>query len=380
MLQRIRIGRHERGFLHRTTRATHSDKGPQSEYLSLLTPGVHWIWGFGRQVETVSLEDALEVEAKSLPAYLEDPAFQEQVLVADIADNERALIWVNGRIHALIGAGRRAFWTGLHAIRLEVFTLEELHFAHPLLDRITKLDSSNLLQVIQVPAGHHGLLYIDNAFERELIPGRYAFWTGVSQVRVENVDLREQSVAVAGQEMLTADKVSLRLTLTAAYTISDARQAVETTTGCAAAIYRDLQLVLRRAVGTRTLDELLSDKASLSSEIRQAVAPRAAELGIRWGEIGVRDVILPGDMKALLNQVIEAEKRAKANLISRREETAATRSLLNTARLIESSPTLLRLKELEAAERIASSIDSVQVVGGGVSDLIRQLLPSQQAG
>ena len=375
MLQRIRIGRHERGFLHR---ATHGNL--QSEYLSLLAPGVHWVWGFGRLVQTVSLEDTLEVDSKSLSTYLEDPAFREQVLVADVADNERALVWVDGRVHALIGPGRRAFWTGLHAIRLEVFTLEELQFRHPLLDRITALDSAGLLQVIHVPAGHRGLLYTDNAFHSELTPGRYAFWTGVSRLRVESVDLREQTVAVAGQEMLTADKVSLRLTLTAAYTISDARLATEATTGLAAAVYRDLQLTLRRAVGTRTLDELLSDKASLSGEIRQAVLPRGGELGIRWGEIGVRDVILPGDMKSLLNQVIEAEKRAKANLIARREETAATRSLLNTARLIESSPTLLRLKELEAAERIAGSIDSVQVVGGGISDVIRQLLPSQQAG
>lgn len=373
MLQRIRIGRHERGFLHRATQAS------QSEYLSLLTPGVHWIWGFGRQVQTVSLEDTLEVDSKSLATYLEDPEFREQVLVAEVADDERALVWVDGRVHALIGPGRRAFWTGLHAIRLEVFTLEELQFRHPLLDRIAALDTAGLLQLIQVPAGHRGLLYVDNSFQSELTPGRYAFWTGVSQLRVENVDLREQTVAVAGQEMLTADKVSLRLTLTAAYTVSDARQAVESTTGLSAAVYRDLQLSLRRAVGTRTLDELLSAKASLSGEIRQAVLPRAGELGIRWGEIGVRDVILPGDMKSLLNQVIEAEKRAKANLIARREETAATRSLLNTARLIESSPTLLRLKELEAAERIAGSIESVQVVGGGVSDVIRQLLPNQEA-
>lgn len=370
MLQRIRIGRHERGFLHRSTERS-------TEYLALMTPGVHWVWGFNKTVETVALKDTLEVSTESLPTYLEDPAFLEEVLVADISDGERALVWVDGRIHALIGPGRRAFWTGLHAIRLEVFTLEELRFSHPLLDRICQLDREHLLQVVEIAAGHRGLLYLNASFEGELAPGRYAFWTGVSKIRVETVDLREQTAIVAGQEMLTADKVSLRLTLSAAYTISDARLASEATTGLKDVLYRDLQLALRRAVGTRTLDELLSDKVALSAEIRQAVLPRAGELGVRWGEIGVRDVILPGEMKALLNQVIEAEKRAKANLIVRREETAATRSLLNTARLIESSPTLLRLKELEAAERIASSIDSVQVIGGGISDVIRQLLPSQ---
>ena len=368
MLQRIRIGRHERGFLRRSA---------GKEYLRLLSPGVHWIWGFGLEVEAVSLESKVEVEGEGLATYLGDEAFQREVLSVDLGDEERGLVWVDGRLHALIGPGRRAFWTGLHAVRVEVFTVGELRFAHPLLDRIRRVDREGLLEVHEVAAGHRGLLYIDNRFEEELSPGRYAFWTGIARLRLEQVDLREQTVVVAGQEILSADKVSLRLNLTAAYTVSDARLAVEGTTGLAAVVYRDLQLALRRAVGTRTLDELLSDKDALSQEVRAAVASRAPELGIRWGELGVRDVILPGDMKLLLNQVIEAEKRAKANLIQRREETAATRSLLNTARLIESSPTLLRLKELESAERMAASIDSIQVVGGGVQDLVRQLLPTR---
>lgn len=75
-------------------------------------------------------------------------------------------------------------------------------------------------------------------------------------------------------------------------------------------------------------------------------------------------MILPGEMRAILGQVVEAERRAQANLITRREETAATRSLLNTARLLDEHPTLLRLKELEHAERIAEKIGSLTVVGG----------------
>lgn len=372
MLQRIRIGRHERGLLRRRA---------GREYLGLLGPGVHWIWGFDRQVEAVNLESQLEVqpplEGASLATYLEDEAFRQEVLVVDLKDEERGLLWVDGRLHALIGPGRRAFWTGLRAVRVEAFSVAELRFAHPLLDRIRRADREGLLEHHEVAAGHRGLLYVDNRFEEELGPGRYAFWSGVARLRVESVDLREQTVVVAGQEILSADKVSLRLNLTAAYTVVDARLASEGTTGLPAVVYRDLQLALRRAVGTRTIDELLSDKNALSREVREAVSPRAAALGIRWGELGVRDVILPGEMKVLLNQVIEAEKRAQANLIQRREETAATRSLLNTARLIESSPTLLRLKELESAERMAASIDSIQVLGGGVQDLVKQLLPQR---
>src|SRR6185436_17670303 len=117
------------------------------------------------------------------------------------------------------------------------------------------------------------------------------------------------------------------------------------------------------------------DKGGLDDEISATVAIRLEGQGVAVKSVGVKDVILPGEMKTLLNQVIEAEKRAQANLIARREETAATRSLLNTAKLIESSPVLLRLKELESAERMAAQIDHLQVLGGGFDALIGQLLP-----
>jgi len=80
--------------------------------------------------------------------------------------------------------------------------------------------------------------------------------------------------------------------------------------------------------------------------------------------VGVKDVILPGDMKDILNQVVQAEKAAQANIIKRREETAATRALLNTARLMEENPVLLRLKELEALEKITEKVDKLTVFGG----------------
>ena len=95
--------------------------------------------------------------------------------------------------------------------------------------------------------------------------------------------------------------------------------------------------------------------------------PRSASLsrfGLELGSIGVKDIILPGEMKAILNRVVEAEKEAQANLIRRREETAATRSLHNTAKMLEQSPVLLRLKELETLERVTERIDKLTVFGG----------------
>ena len=144
-------------------------------------------------------------------------------------------------------------------------------------------------------------------------------------------------------------------------------------------LYKELQFALREAVGTRTLDELLGDKGVLDREIGDAVRARVEEHGLAVRSVGVKDVILPGEMKEILNQVVHAEKVAQANLIKRREETAATRSLLNTARLMDENPTLLRLKELETLEKVTEKIDKLTVFGGleGVlKDVVRIQVPS----
>ena len=126
-------------------------------------------------------------------------------------------------------------------------------------------------------------------------------------------------------------------------------------------------------MGSRSLDELLTDKGALDREVAvSAVKLEASGLAVR--SVGVKDVILPGEMKTILNQVVEAEKVAQANLIRRREETAATRSLLNTARLMEENPTLLRLKELETLEKVTEKIGTLTVYNG-LDGVLKNLVP-----
>jgi regulator of protease activity HflC (stomatin/prohibitin superfamily) len=162
-------------------------------------------------------------------------------------------------------------------------------------------------------------------------------------------------VDVGGQEIMTADKVTLRLNAVVTYKIIDARKAVCQTEDVRQALYRDAQLVLRAVVGARELDAFLTDKDAVATEIEDSIRHRAGELGLEIASVGIRDVILPGDMKDLMNKVTEARKAAEANLIARREETAAIRSQANTAKLLAESPTLMRLRELEVLEKIASA-------------------------
>ncbi len=138
-----------------------------------------------------------------------------------------------------------------------------------------------------------------------------------------------------------------------------------------------MQFAIREAVATRTLDDILAARDTIDREVRDFVEERVKALGAEIGEIGVKDVILPGDIRELLNKVVEAERIAKANLIRRQEETAATRSLLNTAKLMENNPLLLRLKELEALEKLVEKVGRIDLhtgaQGGGFEALLSKL-------
>ena len=156
---------------------------------------------------------------------------------------------------------------------------------------------------------------------------------------------------------------------------SDALKSVSVVDDSRQAVYREAQLALRAVVGTYNIDALLNDKEKVAEDLERAVKTRALEFGIEVISIGIRDVILPGDMKDMMNRVIEAQKAADANLIMRREETAAMRSQANTARLLDNNPTLMRLRELDVLEKVAGNSKLNVVLGEkGLADRVVNLL------
>jgi len=217
-----------------------------------------------------------------------------------------------------------------------------------------------------------GLLHVDGELVRQLAPGLHVFWKFNRGIAVALVDLRVRALEVGGQEILTKDKVALRINLTANYQFTDALQAAKAAKDPLDFLYKELQFGLRAAVGTRTLDALLEDKGAVDQEVFKDVRDKFAEIGIEVRGIGVKDIILPGDMKDILGKVVAAEKVAQANVIRRREETNATRSLLNTAKVMEGNPVALRLKELETLEKVTEKVGNISVYGGldGVLDQI----------
>jgi regulator of protease activity HflC (stomatin/prohibitin superfamily) len=176
-------------------------------------------------------------------------------------------------------------------------------------------------------------------------------------------DMRESMFDVAGQDIMTADKVTVRMNAIVTFRIVDIKQSLSVADDVRQTLYRETQLALRAVVGARELDAFLTDKDTVANELIEIIRPRAKALGTELISVGIRDIILPGEMKNLMNKVTEAKKAAEANLIARREETAAIRSQVNTAKLLQDNPTLMRLRELEVLEKIAATTDLKVVLG-----------------
>ncbi len=288
---------------------------------------------------------------------------------------EVAIVSLDGEPKFLVPPSTtRAFWKSLTLVEIErIDTAASLRVEKRHLDRLD-LARSTIVVHATVEAHEAGLLFIDGVLKERLAPGRHAFWNVGRQVKIQKVDLRPQPIEVTAQEILTKDRISVRVTLTAFYRIADPEKAAVASADVANTLYRLVQFAIREAVATRTLDDILAARDTIDQEVRTFVTERARELGAEVGEIGVKDVILPGDVRELLNKVVEAERVAKANLIRRQEETAATRSLLNTARLMEDNPLLLKLKELEALERLVEKVGNIELVTGSGSGGLGALL------
>jgi regulator of protease activity HflC (stomatin/prohibitin superfamily) len=270
---------------------------------------------------------------------------------------------------------RKLYWKGLVSVTIDKVSLgDSLQVPEAVSKRLQQLGVLETAALaVTVPTESAGLLFIDGKLVRKLEPGAYAFWNFQKNVSAEVIELRMQTVEVSGQELLTKDKVSLRVNLAASIRIIDPVAVRTKVAKYSDYLYRELQYGLRKVVSAKTLDELLGDKASLDGDIFAYVRGRVSELGIEVLGVGIKDVILPGEMKEILNSVVQAEKAAQANIIRRREETNATRSALNTAKLIEDNPILMRLKELEALEKVTEKIDKLTVFGG-LDGVLNQLV------
>lgn len=342
-------------------------------YKRTLEAGNHWL-SFGERIKVYDLTQPFDPPV-ALPILEADANLKRLLIVLEVKEGEVAVAIKDGFVKKVLAPGRYIFWKGISNYEFKTIDLQE----EGLIESCTRNELVNwqlmpFVQLISVEAHELGLLYLNGVFQQELAPGSYAFWKNNVAVSVQRVDLRTRQLEISGQEMLTQDKAALRVTFFAQYRVTDVRKALSEFEGYERQLYIRFQLALREFVGTQTLDELLDNKEQLTSKVAANVASDATAFGLEIGHCGIRDIILPGEVKEIMNRVLVAQKTAQANTIMRREETASTRSLLNTAKLMEDNTMLFKLKEMEYVEKIAEKINSISLSGGNqVVDQLREI-------
>lgn len=365
MFRKFHVKKDERALLFR-----------KGDFVRVLRPGEHRIFDplFRASVTKFALEKPLFDHR--LAEYLrkaEPEVVAKEFHVVELGAIEVGLRYEDGvLVEVLAPDTRRLYWKGFVDVSVEKIDISrEFEITDKALAR--KVFGFEGVFSALVAEYHVGVLFVDGKVEKLLEAGVHAFWKFQRNLRVEMVDLRLQVLEVAGQEILTKDKVALRVNLNAGYRVSDVLAAYAKQAKPVDFLYKELQFGLRAAVGTRTLDELLENKVVIDEVVDAHIRRRVVGYGLEVESVGVKDIILGGEMKLILGRVVEAQKVAEANGIRRREETSATRSLLNTAKVMEGNPTALRLKELETLEKVTEKIDKISVFGG-LEGLLKDLV------
>ncbi len=366
LFRRILVGDQERVLLIQKGR-----------FVRILEPGEYWVWTFGRKVQTERYNVRCVTFESDWSDYLakEKRAEAERFFtIVETNDAQVAIAFLDGKVWSVIGPGKRAlFWRGPVEVTARIVDVKQgAQVPADLLQALARIKTA-LVTFTIVEEGKAGLVFVEGRLVQTLEPGAYGFWNVAQNVRMEAIDMRLQTLEIAGQEILTSDKVSIRVNAFAEYRVADAVMAKQMVKDYNEHLYRTVQLAVRQTLGKRSLEEILAEKVDIDESVAESVRREMETVGVRVGAIALKDIILPGDMREILNQVVTAEKQAQANLIRRREETAATRSLLNTAKLMENNPLLVRLKELETLEKLAEKVENINVLGGFDTLLQRML-------
>lgn len=179
-----------------------------------------------------------------------------------------------------------------------------------------------------VPECYVGLLYEKGAFKTLLAPGEYVLkrhWFDRIVRAIAAIDMRERSLTIKGQEILTRDKVAIRVSLLVYFRIRDAVAAAHNVASYEERIYEDVQLSARRFLASRTLEDILSDRNEISDAVREDVSDSAANYGVEIIRADVKDLVFPGNLREIMNQVLETERRAEASLIAARKDAEEMR-------------------------------------------------------
>lgn len=337
------------------------------ELKSVLTKGNYWFFKGEAVYEFCFFEEFPMIEK----GIFDNLLLSDHLELIEVLDNELVLVFEHNNFKGVLSPGVHAFWKGKHK-----FHFQKVSLSNYIIEGVEKIvlerpELNSYVRSYRIEAYEKGLLFVDGLFIKVLNPGNHFWWKNSEIIHVTKCDVRKQTMEILGQEILTKDKVQLRLNFGIQYQVNDLIKAYVETKDFEKQLYGVVQMCLRALVGTLTFDELMDQKNEVGNLIMSEIESKASQFGVLISDSGLKDVILPGEIRDIMNQVLIAEKRAQANSIMRREETASTRSLLNTARLMKENQMLYKLKEMEYIEKISEKINSISVSGSNnvVSEL-----------
>jgi len=335
----------------------------------LLSAGSYCLWG-KRTAVTVQTDHPFKpIAIAEFPIEImkDIPEILKETVYADIPDAALGLFFRDGKFRGFLPTGQYLFWQIGSKVEIRTVDISTPEIGEEVPRYIFKnLKETPFYTGIEVKQWEKARLYFDGKFVRLLDAGVHYFWKNGASVTADMIDTRLTALTVSGQDILTADKVTLRVNFTCNYRVTDFVKVAEVVDDYKTQIYVCAQLAIREYVGKYKLDEILESKEQMSDFILTRLKEKEAELFVEFSDAGVKDIILPGEVREIMNTVLIAEKKAQANVISRREEVASTRSLLNTARLMEENKTLYKLKEMEYIERICENVGNINIGGGDI--------------
>ena len=340
-----------------------------NEIEKVYTKGNYWIL-FNKNIEKLNINEIIDEKYHTM--FLENETLKSMVDFIEVLHNEVLIIYKNNQIYDSFYNKNVMIWknsTQLKAMKFDLNSTEEIN-------NLTKreidiLRKAGAIRIISVVPYFEGILFKDNEFDSVLKAGEYQFYNNETKISMVSFDMRPQTIEISGQEILTKDKAQLRINFMVNYQITDLLNAYQSNKDFEKMIYQAIQLGLREFIGNMNFDDLMSDKNSVTNYIIQKYQAQFQEIGLKLIDAGMKDIILPGEIREIMNRVLIAEKTAQANSITRREETASTRSLLNTAKLMEENETLWKLKEMEYIEKIADKVGEISISGG--SNVLNEL-------
>jgi len=343
----------------------------KGDYQKVITAGTYWL-RFSQNVIEFDLAKEFIISVVAKEVLLRDIVLAEMLEIVEVKDTELVLVYENKIFKNVLKAGRYFFWKGFTERTFTKVDISKIYMTENIDKALfANFELKKYIRLFEVATFEKAVLLVDDVFTKSLTGGTYRFWKNDTTIKIAKVDTRQLQLEIASQELLTKDKASIRINFYTQYKVVDIEKALLDNKDYEKQLYILMQLALRTYVGSFTLNDLLENKENIATSVFKEVAKNTAQLGVKVLNCGMRDVILTGDMKEIMNQVLIAQKKAQANVITRREETASTRSLLNTAKLMEDNEMLFKLKEMEYVEKIADKIGEITVSGNG--NMVKQL-------